>query len=675
MANDLSEDIGNLPLVLGPAGLMPQSPADLRAQLIALVSKTNPDYTANLPGSLVEDIASTDVAALILIDRMRVEMLNSLTPRGCNAFVLNQLGQIYGVQVGQSTNTSVYVRFTGLPGFVVGKGFTVTDGNFQYALSDGGVCGSDGNTPPLFALATQPGIWAVPAGTVTGIISSVPSGFTLSVVNDEPGFPGTDVETITSYRSRVLMAGLAASQGMGRYLRTLLGNVPGVQPRLIGIQQQPNGQWSIIVGGGDPYQVAYAIYTALFDINNLVGSTLGVVTISQANPGLVTLNLNHLYMPGQPVTIAGVTPPTYNGSFAVIDTPTQQSFHIGTPYSNNAIQSLVWAATAAPGANGALSQTAGGALAARTLYVRSTWVTPLGETTAAPETSLAVLANNLLNVAAPASPPSGVTGWNVYVSNATGTETKQNTTPIALGATWVQPVSGIITTGSALPSSSTAGGVATAVTLAPHGVTVGSTFAISGATPAGWNSTALVATAGTAGTTLNWALAASPGAATVNGQLVAGVALFNTSGLAAYVSGGVVTPNLRNNIVTLSDYPDTYQIPFIIPPQQTIASTVQWHTTSPNFVSAAAVAQLAIPALVDYINSIPVGQPINLYAMQDVFTDAVEPVLPASLISTIIISISINGVGTPVTPGTGLFNGDPQSYFFATSSNFNIVQI
>jgi hypothetical protein len=206
-------------------------------------------------------------------------------------------------------------------------------------------------------------------------------------------------------------------------------------------------------------------------------------------------------------------------------------------------------------------------------------------------------------------------------------------------------------------------------------VTGGSTFDIEGAAPAGWNGPGLVAIAGTTANTLKWVLATNPGAATANGQLLAGVALFDTTGLAAYVpSSGIITPNLRTNVVTLTDYPDRYLIPFIIPPQQSVAITVSWHTTSPNYVSAAAVAQLAVPALVDYINSIPVGQPINLYQFQDVFSDAVEPVLPSALISLILPTISINGVGTPVTPGTGVFNGDPQSYFFATPADFNIVQ-
>jgi len=674
MTNDLDLDIGNLPLVLGPTGLLPQSPANLLNQLLTLVAKTNPGYTANLPGSLIEDISSTDIAALVLIDQLRVEMLNSLTPRGCNAFVLNQLGQIYGVRVGESVNTSVFVQFTGLPGYVIGKGFTVTDGNFQYSLSDGGVIGSDGVSLPLFAVATRPGIWAVPAGTVTGLITSVPEGFALSVVNSEPGLPGTDVETITSYRARVLMAGLAASQGMARYLRTLLSNVPGVQRRLIGIQQQLSGGWKIIVGGGDPYQVAYAIFTALFDVSTLVGSANHVVTFSQANPGLVTVDLNHLYSVGQHIGISGVTPSGYNSStLAVIDTPSQKSFHVGTPYAANAIQSLTWIAVVAP-TNGALTAVAGGALTAATYYVRSTWVNSLGETLGATETSLAVAANNVLRVASPSSvAPASAIGWNVYVSTATGTETKQNgTTPIALGTAWTEPTSGLVA-GAALPAANTAG-EATAVTLSNHGITPGSAFVLVGQQPAGWAGT-FMAIAGTTATTLKWTLAVNPGTATVLGQLQAGIANFDTSALAVYGSGGVVTPNLRNNTVTLTDYPDTYQITYVIPPQQSISVLVQWHTTSPNYVSATAVAQLATPALQAYINQIVVGQPISIYTMTDVFMEAIQPVLPEALISLVQFTISINGVSTPITSGTGLVNGDPESYFYANLSDFSVQQI
>lgn len=555
--------MADLPLILDKSGMLPRSPAELLNQLLSIVMQTNPGYTYNLPGALVEDIASTDVAAMSVIDSARVELVNSLTPYGANAFLLNQLGQIYGVTPGVASNTSVHVVFTGPPGYVLARGFLVSDGNFQYALQTGGIISEDGESPPLSALATQAGIWAVPAGTVTELVTSVPTGFTITVVNEEPGIPGTDSETINSYRSRVLMAGLAASQGMARYLKTLLTNVPGVQPRLVSVQQRIGDQcgWLIICGGGDPYQVSYAIYTALFNITELQGSEYHVVTISSANPGQVTTDLNHGYEVGEDIEIDGVDPIDYNQSFAVLEVPDQKSFRLGKKFSAVAITAANWA-----------------------------------------------------------------------------------------------------------------GGVVTLTTAAPHGVTPGSKFTVLGMIPTAYDGADLIALAGTELGTVKYALAADPGAATTLGQINPGIANFDTSLLPAYVSGGVVTPNLRNEVVTIIDYPDTYLVTHVNPPQQDVTMTILWNTSSPNFVAVDAIAQAVVPAIVDYVNNVVVGQPLNVYQMQTIFQQAVYSILPPYLISRIVFQVAINGIGTPADPGTGLIEGDPQSFFYAVNSGINVEQ-
>lgn len=111
--------------------------------------------------------------------------------------------------------------------------------------------------------------------------------------------------------------------------------------------------------------------------------------------------------------------------------------------------------------NGTLTSTAAGALGATTYYVKCTWVTKSGETLASTETTLAVAANRVLNVAAPGSAPVGAIGWNVYVGNTagggTGTEKKQNgSTPIALATPWVEPTSGLVA-GAVVPLANTTG--------------------------------------------------------------------------------------------------------------------------------------------------------------------------------------------------------------------------
>lgn len=547
------------PVVLAASGAQPRSPAEILATLLARVSAIRPGYTANLPGSLIEDISSTDVAAIAECDAAMVETIDSLTPYAANDFLLIQLGNMLGVPLGVASNTSVFVTFSGLPGYVIAAGFIVSDGSHQYAVQDGGIIASDGKSAPLFALATTSGTWAVPANTVVNLVTSVPSGYTLTVTNLETGIPGAGEETAASYRGRVLQANLAASQGMMRYLKTLLTNVAGVQPRLISAQEQ-NGDWMIICGGGDPYSVAYAIMTALFDIADLVGSTLTAIDITAALPGVVTTDLNHLYAAGQDIVITGADPSGYNGSYTIPFVVNEKEFQLGKSFAANNITAASW---------------------------------------------------------------------------ATGTVT--------------------LTTNTA------------------HGVTVGSTIVIVGMSPTDYNGT-YVATSGTTGSTLKYAKVSDPGSVTVYGQLSAGISLFNSSGLGAWVSGGVITPNLRNIEVTVTDYPDGYLIPYVNPPQQTVTMTVTWNTTSPNFVSPAAIAQLATPALVTYINSIGVGQPINQLQLESAFRNAIESVLQPEYLTRLVFAVAINGIGTAVTAGTVIIEGDPQSYFFATDADISVVQ-
>lgn len=466
------------PTVVTSAGLQPTSPIVIRQALVDAVAATNPGYTANLPGSLIEDIASTDVAAIALADAAKVELVNSLTPYGANNFLLRQLGNIYGVPLGLDSTTSVQVVFAGDVGFVISAGFTVSDGTYQYVVQTGGVIGTDGFSGELFALATTQGTWAVPAGTVTQLVTSVPDGITLTVDNPDPGLPGTGAQTAEAYRAQVLQAGLAVSQGMPTALRTALHLVEGVQPRLVSVRQQSTG-WEVICGGGDPYQVAYAIFTALFDISTLVGSTIAITNVTQANPGVVTTDLNHGYETGDLVTINDVVGMTaLNGNTYTATVITEKTFSIGV----------------------------------------------------------------------------------------------------------------------------------------------------------------------------------------------------NTSGYGAYVSGGVCTPNDRNQEVDIYDFPDSYVVRYVQPPQQVVDIAVTWNTTSPNLVPPAGVAQLGSPALVDYVMGVVVGQPMNLFEMQTVFQQAVASLVPPEQLTRMVFTVSINGIGTPPIAGTGVIEGDPESYFFTDSTHIDITQ-
>lgn len=325
-----------------PQGLQPRAPIDIRNEIVERVAAERPGYTANLPGVMIEDIASTETAAVVESDQFLVDLVNSVSPHGANPFILKGLGGVYDVQPQIATNTSVYQVFYGPPGFVIVQGFTVGDGTYTYVAQEGGIIGESRQSLPIFCVSPTEGTWAVPAGSVTELNTSVPSdimnaGF--GTVNPADGMLSSIGETIEDYRERVLTAGLAASTGMLRYLKTLVWRIPGVEKRLVSVRQdQVSGRYVALVGGGDPYQVGYAIYFALFWMGGLLEAPIEIIDISKENPAVITTAWNHNFVTGMNERIYGVEATGWlkaiNNKWYDVTAITARSFSI--PFDNTA---------------------------------------------------------------------------------------------------------------------------------------------------------------------------------------------------------------------------------------------------------------------------------------------------------------------------------------------------
>ncbi|MFT2797546.1 baseplate J/gp47 family protein [Serratia sp. N21D137] len=261
--------MSDLPVIYDISGPVPKTADELRQQVIATAVQLSPGITTDLPGSLIEDMVSTSVGALLVCDQARVDLINSCSPYGANVHLLKQLGAMAGVQQGEGTNTSVYVVFSGPPGFGIPKGFTVGDGTYFYTVRRDAAIPASGQTEPLYCVATTEGTWPVPAGTVNQVKTSVPETYQVTCTNLTAGLPGADKQGYASYRSQVLQAGMFGVQGTPDCLRATLKKVEGVQENLISYRQASLGKWVVVVGGGDPYEVAYAIYKAVPDISIL----------------------------------------------------------------------------------------------------------------------------------------------------------------------------------------------------------------------------------------------------------------------------------------------------------------------------------------------------------------------------------------------------------------------
>jgi hypothetical protein len=120
---------------------------------------------------------------------------------------------------------------------------------------------------------------------------------------------------------------------------------------------------------------------------------------------------------------------------------------------NMGIDPLYLPSVAAPAAP-ALTPGTGGSLASGTIWVKITYVSALGETNPSPEGYVVVAGPSAsVSVASPGA-VTGATGYNVYASTATGQETLQNGTPVAIGTAYVIHA---LAAGVALPLVNTAG--------------------------------------------------------------------------------------------------------------------------------------------------------------------------------------------------------------------------
>ena len=132
--------------------------------------------------------------------------------------------------------------------------------------------------------------------------------------------------------------------------------------------------------------------------------------------------------------------------------------------------------------------------------------------------------------------------------------------------------------------------------------------------------------------------------------------------------------NAYNVLVNIVSPPNVYPIVYVNPAAATTTVTVTWNTNIPTFGSQQSVQTLAAPALVNYINSIPVGNPMNLLEMNAVFTQAVASVLPSANITSLSYTVLVNG--TQVSPGAGtqLITSGNDQYFLAASNAVTVTQ-
>lgn len=239
-----------------------RTPAQIRASLDAYVLAANPNYQSTLPGSLIEDIASTVVAAIYQIETAKVDLINSISASTANEQVLIPMAAERGIYRNYQYRSNAYLKFTGTTaGKVIPSGTICTAGGYNWITQEDAIIPSNGGNDTVYAIcATDGAINALPNTIVT--ISPVISGVT--VTNVLAAVPGSYYDqTIDSLRYRLVDSLKSPTTGFIGLAKAAIKKVPGVDSRLVSIQTG-TGFYRIFVGGGDRYAVAKAIFDNFF---------------------------------------------------------------------------------------------------------------------------------------------------------------------------------------------------------------------------------------------------------------------------------------------------------------------------------------------------------------------------------------------------------------------------
>ena len=270
-----------IPLIMTSAGPQPTPPSTLRNAVLQAVAAAVPDYTANLPGTLIEDILSTQMGALVTMDQARVDSVDSVSPAQATPTIIQAQGSMFGIPQGTTNNASANVQFSGLAGAVIPAGTVVSDGTNQYAIQTAAVIASTGVSQLVLAVATTFGTWAIPANSITTIVTSLPTSFNATVTNPATGTPATTAQTVQEYRGTIFGAFNQVAQGVPGYITQRLNQVPGVNPLLTNVQQVTGG-WKVLCAGGDPVAMAGAIYLSVLDLSTIVGSSDSAINVIES---------------------------------------------------------------------------------------------------------------------------------------------------------------------------------------------------------------------------------------------------------------------------------------------------------------------------------------------------------------------------------------------------------
>lgn len=256
--------------LLDGKGYQPSSAEELREELIADLQKYDADFL-NYPQSFQGALLDQATVFLMYPELLISDLFNQFSYSQAQGTLLDLLGDDRGIRRKGVYKSEVTLRFTGQKGFVIPKGLAVTttsspangDKAVFYVYEEKLIDTTTGVVDVL-AYSDMSVIPQINIGDLDKIVDNIPN---LAVENIDTPTEPREQESESEYRLRVQQRLRNPKAGSIGAVLSEISNIKGVDTRLVGWRKSEvtsNGKtykaFEIIVGGGDPVEIAYAIY-------------------------------------------------------------------------------------------------------------------------------------------------------------------------------------------------------------------------------------------------------------------------------------------------------------------------------------------------------------------------------------------------------------------------------
>ena len=273
---------------IGNTGVIKDDPTVIREELLNQAIEKVEGFT-NLPSSIQNNLIDESVLDIAEIQDMLANVMNSISPAYANDFIVRELGAAFGLKIKNQALPNTTITFYGLPGVVIPEGLEVgnADGSKKFITTKSDIINANGQVS-IYCEGADYYDTPTPANTLNVLLNQVLNVTSCTNLND--AVESTPAETISEFRTRFQTRAQANRSGTVATLDNNLKEIEGTVDRLCTYQASQiieegvkEAVIEVVVGGGDDYQVALAIFNSVLYPDVFVSNPSGDETNRTVN--------------------------------------------------------------------------------------------------------------------------------------------------------------------------------------------------------------------------------------------------------------------------------------------------------------------------------------------------------------------------------------------------------